>query len=216
MAQEHPDAPGALRVTLLSRLSSRLKPMQSFMTSLCMTCLCADVSGVGRGDDQQGNAVKAVAAAATAGGPAQPGCACPARHGAADPAAKACRPGHCHGSLLHSWQVAHGECQQAFLADNNVRESWLSASSTVPRESKSRAISSSEGPKASLCTEQHAQNAGICPQVQEVGSGVRSMAMNLIASTACLGQSAARGLASSANQVLMLATSMHCSQTSSL
>ena len=61
---------------------------------------------------------------------------------------------------------------------------------------------------ASLCAEARAQGTDACLQVQDVGSGVRSIAVNLIASTAFMGQSAARGLASGANQVSVLATLM--------
>ena len=49
-----------------------------------------------------------------------------------------------------------------------------------------------------------------------MGSGVRSVAVNLIASTAFLGQSAARGLASGTSQVPMLAALMRCTQSISL
>ena len=66
-----------------------------------------------------------------------------------------------------------------------------------------------------MCAETHAQDAEACLQVQDVGSGARSMAVNLIASTAFLGQSAARGLASGANQVPMLAAFMQYMQSSS-
>ena len=69
---------------------------------------------------------------------------------------------------------------------------------------------------ASLYAEAHAQDREACPQVQDVGFGVRSMAVNLIASTSFLGQSAARGLASSANQVPMLAALVRCTHCSSL
>ena len=69
---------------------------------------------------------------------------------------------------------------------------------------------------ASLYIKAHAQETDACPQVQEVGSGVHSIAVNLIASTAFIGQSAARGLASGAIQVPMLAALLQCMHSSPL